>query len=52
LTHHFETLMILVWHVGTTGLLLVAARFLGPQFLRKAMRRSAPRSASTLEAYK
>jgi len=42
LTHHFDTtLMILLWHAGTTGLLLATARFLGPSFLRKAMGRAA-----------
>ncbi len=38
MTHHLDTsLMILVWHAGTTGLLLVAGRLLGPRFLRRAM---------------
>jgi len=47
LTHHFDTtLMILVWHAGTTGLLLATARFLGPQFLRRIMGRAAAPGAA------
>jgi len=53
LTHHSDTtLMILVWHAGTTGLLLAIARLLGPQFLRKVVSRPAPAATSLRTALK
>jgi hypothetical protein len=38
LTHHFDTtIMVLVWHAGTTAVLLAAARLVGPRLMARLL---------------